>query len=234
MSINCVSVSVAKCSETVCDPIKRSSVCVEISRNSRSTFNDWGLESCTVMDTTEIIRGIAAEMRMSFTVMLREWTVTPHRVKVDVLIPYAWLERTTVVCKSRRPTTNGCRFHHCEVITYQYCRQTSRTGCVSWVLNLLTDFYARQHIGATFNDPEWARTPVSRSRYSLKANILQTMHVTAKYINCLMHLQWVYCLEDNITTFSNDTNAARSLSNSRASCLLCQELFGICKRWIYM
>ena len=29
---------------------------------------------------------------------------------------------------------------------------------------------------ATFDDLEWPRTPVSRSQYSLKANILETVH----------------------------------------------------------
>jgi len=30
--------------------------------------------------------------------------------------------------------------------------------------------------GATFDDLEWPRTPVSRSQYRLKANISQTVH----------------------------------------------------------
>jgi len=40
--------------------------------------------------------------------------------------------------------------------------------------------------GATFVDPEWPQTPVSRSQYSSKANISQTVHAAAKYIKCLM------------------------------------------------
>ena len=49
---------------------------------------------------------------------------------------------------------------------------------------------------ATFDDLQWPRTPVSRSQYSSKANILQTVHAmafTAKYIiKCRMRLWWVY------------------------------------------
>jgi len=48
------------------------------------------------------------------------------------------------------------------------------------------------------------------SLYTLKANISQAVHATAKYISAFC----VYYSEDNITTFSIDTNVARTLSNS--------------------
>jgi len=57
-----------------------------------------------------------------------------------------------------------------------------------------------------------------------------------------MRLRWVYYSENNITTFSNDTNVARSLSNSWTSCFLSRRLYwrltgvawysGKCQSWL--
>jgi len=79
-------------------------------------------------------------------------------------------------------------------------------------------FGVSQSNGASFSDLCWSLSPVSRSQYSLKVNLSQTIHVhpTAKYITALCVYDVYTVSEYNTTAFLNDTNLARSLSNTSA------------------
>ena len=69
-------------------------------------------------------------------------------------------------------------------------------------------------LSVTLSDPEHQFQGHSNS---LKAIISQTVHAVAKCISalCVHDAQCTILIsEDNITSFSNDTNVARSLSNS--------------------
>ena len=81
--------------------------------------------------------------------------------------------------------------------------------------------------GAIFDDLQWPRTPVSRSRYSLKANISQTVHPIHSISASIgkgfrgRRIEWRYFRFDNIQDGSwwpswNDGAVARNLCVSLA------------------
>jgi len=78
---------------------------------------------------------------------------------------------------------------------------TSQPLCRStWCSVLVWSFRVGRSNGATFSDLEWPRTPVSRSQYSLKANMkyLANGACHGQIYQCFMRLRWVNYPEDNI------------------------------------
>jgi len=84
-----------------------------------------------------------------------------------------WVSRSnSAICgsiKSKLAADGHLGYTKMAITSQPVCRST-------WSFILGGVFGADRYSGATFDDLEWPRTPVSRSRYSLKANILQMVH----------------------------------------------------------
>jgi len=102
---------------------------------------------------------------------------------------------------------------------------TSEPLCRStWCLVLVWGFRDGRSNGTTFSDLEWPRTPVSRSQYSLKAHISQTVHAMAKCISAL-------CVYDEYTILETISPHFQMTRTSRGPSATAELLVKIVDWW---